>query len=36
MLGAVVYMILTTLSWIGTFIWRARAAHISHPRHHVS
>jgi hypothetical protein len=36
MLGAVLYMILTTLSWIGTFIWRARAAHISHPKHHVS
>jgi hypothetical protein len=36
MLGAVVYMILTTISWIGTLIWRARAAHISHPNHHVS
>ena len=36
MVGAVVYMILTTLSWIGTFISRARAAHISHPNHHVS
>jgi cytochrome bd-type quinol oxidase subunit 2 len=35
-LGAFVYMILTTLSWIGTFISRARAAHISHPNHHVS
>lgn len=34
MLGAVVYMILTTLSWIGTIIRRARAAHASHPGHH--
>jgi hypothetical protein len=32
--GAVVYMIATTLSWIGTLIWRARAAHVSHPNHH--
>ncbi|HYL86619.1 MAG TPA: hypothetical protein VE263_20510, partial [Candidatus Angelobacter sp.] len=36
MIGAVVYMILTTLSWIGTVIWRARAAHVSHPNHHAS
>lgn len=36
MLGAVVYMILTTVSWIGTIIWRARAAHLSHPRRHPS
>jgi hypothetical protein len=36
MLGAVVYMILTTLSWIATTIWRAREAHASHPNHHVS
>jgi hypothetical protein len=36
MLGAVVYMILTTLSWIGTFIWKAREAHVSHPNHPVS
>jgi len=42
MLGAVVYMILTTLSWIGACIWKAREAHIahpsqiSHPNHHVS
>ena len=34
MLGAVVYMILTTLCWIGTIIRRARAAHVSHPDHH--
>jgi len=42
MIGAVVYMILTTLCWIGTCIWKVRAAHIahpnhiSHPKHHVS
>jgi len=32
-LGALVYLICATLSWIGTNIWRGRAAHISH-RHH--
>ena len=36
MLGAVVYMIVTTVSWIGALIWRAREAHISHPNHHAS
>jgi hypothetical protein len=36
MLGAVVYMILTTLSWIATTIWRAREAHASHPNHNAS
>ena len=36
MLGAVVYMILTTLSWIVGVIWRAREAHGSHPNHHAS
>lgn len=35
-LGAVTYMILTTLCWIGTVIWKARAAHVSHPNHHTS
>jgi uncharacterized protein (DUF486 family) len=34
-LGAVVYMIVATLSWIGTCIWRARESHISHSNHHV-
>jgi hypothetical protein len=34
--GAVVYMIFTTLSWIGTIIRRARAADISHSKRHVS
>src|SRR6266851_3694452 len=36
MLGAVVYMILTTLCWIVAVIWRAREAHTSHPNHHAS
>jgi hypothetical protein len=36
MLGAVVYMILTTLCWIVATIWRAREAHASHPNHHAS
>ena len=31
--GAVVYMIFTTLSWVGKVIRRARAAEISHPKH---
>jgi hypothetical protein len=36
MLGAVVYMIVTTLSWIGSLIWKVREAHITHPNHHAS
>lgn len=36
MLGAVLYMLLVTLSWIGTIIRRARASHASHPNHHTS
>lgn len=32
MVGAVSYMIFTTLSWIGAIIRRARAAEISHPK----
>jgi len=36
MMGSVVYLILTTLSWIGTIVRRARAAHTSHPNHHAS
>lgn len=36
MLGAVVYMLVATLCWIGTIISRARASHLSHPNHHVS
>jgi hypothetical protein len=35
-LGAVPYMLVVTLSWIGTIIRRARASHISHPNHHPS
>lgn len=29
-LGAVLYMIMATLSWIGTCIWRARESNTSH------
>ncbi len=36
MLGAVLYMLVVTVSWIGTIIRRARAAHVSHPNHHSS
>jgi hypothetical protein len=36
MLGFVVYMILATLSWIGTLIWRVRERDLSHPNNHVS
>lgn len=31
-LGAVIYLICATLSWIGSIIWRARMAHSTHPR----
>ncbi len=39
-LGAIVYMILATLSWIGTCIWKVRESYISshrvsHSNHHV-
>jgi hypothetical protein len=34
MLGAVLYMLVVTLSWIWTIILRARASAISHPNHH--
>jgi hypothetical protein len=30
-LGAVVYLLGATLSWIGTMIWRVRAADMTHP-----
>ncbi len=33
MIGAVIYLIVATLSWIGTCIWKARAAHLPPPRH---
>lgn len=32
-LGAIVYLLLATLCWIGTIIWRVRATHSSHPHH---
>ena len=34
MLGAVVYMLVATVSWIGTCIWRARASDASHAHSH--
>jgi uncharacterized membrane protein YvlD (DUF360 family) len=33
MLGALAYLIVTTVSWLGTCIWKARAAHLAPPRH---
>ncbi len=33
MLGAVVYLICATVSWIGTIIWRARMADGTHTHH---
>jgi hypothetical protein len=33
-LGAVLYMLAVTLSWIWTIIRRARAAQLPHPNHH--
>jgi len=35
-LGTIVFLIVTTLFWIGTIIWRTRASHVSHSRNHVS
>jgi hypothetical protein len=32
-LGAVVFMILATISWIGTCLWRLRGPHVSHSNH---
>jgi hypothetical protein len=34
-LGAVMYLLFVTLSWIGIIIWRVRATH-THPRHRAS
>lgn len=31
--GALLYLILATLSWVGTMVWRVRRAHFSHPNH---
>jgi hypothetical protein len=36
MLGAVLYLLVVTLSWLGTIIRRARAANETHPNHHPS
>jgi len=35
-LGAVVYMLVVTVSWLGTIIRRVRASDVSHPNHHPS
>lgn len=34
--GAVVYLILATLFWIGSCIWKVRASDITHHNHHLS
>ena len=34
MLGAVLYLIAGTVSWIGTLIWRVRETHSTHFNHH--
>ena len=36
MLGAVLYLIAATVSWIGRCIWKARSAHFDHPHHRAS
>jgi hypothetical protein len=36
MLGAVVYLIFATISWVCAAIWRVREANASHPNHHTS
>jgi hypothetical protein len=35
-LGAVLYLIAATVSWIGRCIWKARSAHFEPPRHRAS
>jgi len=35
-LGAVLYLIAATVSWIGRCIWKARSAHFEHPHHRAS
>lgn len=32
MIGVVIYLIVATLSWLGTCIWKARSAHLLPPR----
>jgi len=34
-LGAVLYLIAATVSWIGLCIWKARSAHVDPPHHRV-
>jgi len=34
MYGAVIYLIVATLSWIVAVIWKVRSSHISHSNHH--
>jgi len=36
MYGFVVYMIVATLCWIGSIVWRVHSHHASHSNHHVS
>jgi hypothetical protein len=36
MIGAVLYLIVATLAWLGACIWKARAAHVAPPRHRAS
>jgi len=36
MLGAVLYLIAATVSWIGRCIWKARSAHFEHRHHRAS
>lgn len=33
--GAVLYMIIATIAWIGTCIWKARHPRVSHSNHHL-
>jgi hypothetical protein len=32
-MGAIIYLIVATVAWLGTIIWKARTAHGSHIRH---
>ncbi|HET9994218.1 MAG TPA: hypothetical protein VFQ18_02315 [Candidatus Acidoferrum sp.] len=36
MLGAIVYLIVTTICWLGTVLWKARESNAAHPNHHAS
>jgi hypothetical protein len=36
MYGVIIYLIVATLCWIGTMVWRVRTHHASHSNHHVS